>query len=168
MDTSKFKTDIFNLFDKKWAIVTAGKRDDFNSMTIAWGTMGTIWGGAEKGKPILTVFVNPLRYTYEFMNKNDLFTVCFFSEKFRKELLLMGSRSGREGDRLKGTGLTPVFSDNCVYFKEAETAFVCRKLYQQTLDKSLIPPEIAAKYYKPNDDAHRMYIGEVLKIIEKA
>ena len=61
----KFNTDILSLFDKGWALVTAGDLDCFNTMTISWGAMGTLWN-----KPTCTVYVKPVRYTHEFMDAN--------------------------------------------------------------------------------------------------
>ena len=34
----------FSEFDQVWALVTAGTPDNFNTMTISWGGMGTLWG----------------------------------------------------------------------------------------------------------------------------
>lgn len=166
MKPQDFDTHIFSLFDRHWALVTAGTPEKFNSMTISWSSMGTIWGAPGKGRPIVTVYINPLRYTYGIINKCDRYTVSFYPESFRKALTILGSRSGRDGDKLPGTGLTPLTVDGAVTYREAELTFVCRKLFQQTLDKRLIPPEIAEAFYAPEDDAHRMYIGEVEKIIE--
>lgn len=165
MKPSEFKTDIFNLFDKRWAIVTAGTPERYNSMTISWGSMGTIWGAPQNGRPVISVYINPLRYTYQILNDSDRFTVSFFPENSRRDLLLMGSRSGRDGDRLKGTSLTPVSDNGFVYYKEADITFECRKLFQQTLDKNQIPAEIADMFYAPDEEAHRMYIGEVVNIL---
>lgn len=161
MDLTHYNANIFELFLNQWALLTAGNKEDFNSMTIAWGTMGTLWN-----KSVITVYVNPLRYTYDFMNKNDLFTVDFFPAKYHKELGLMGSRSGRDGDRLKGTSLTPCFLDNAVHYKEAELSFICKKLYTQDLVKSSIPQELAKQFYAPEHQAHRMYVGEVIDVIQ--
>ncbi len=166
MNVRAFRTDIFNLFDQRWAIVTAGTPENFNSMTISWGSMGTIWGAPGQGKPIITVYINPLRYTYQILNDSDRFTVSFFPEERRQDLLQMGSRSGRNGDRLKGTQLTPFSEDGYVSYREAELTFACRKLYQQTLDKQQIPAEIAELFYDPDEEAHRMYIGEVVAVLE--
>ena len=48
----KLTTDIFSEFDQVWALVTAGTPDNFNTMTISWGGMGTLWG-----KPVATVYI---------------------------------------------------------------------------------------------------------------
>ena len=64
----EFTTDIFSQFDKKWALLTAGDKENFNTMTVSWGGLGTIWG-----KPVATVYVRKSRYTHEFMEDNDYF-----------------------------------------------------------------------------------------------
>lgn len=164
MEISEFRTNIFDLFDKHWALVTAGVPGNFNAMTVSWGSMGTIWGPPGSGRPIISVYINPLRYTYRIMNSTNKFTVSFFPEERRSDMMLMGSRSGRDGDPLKGTTLTPKDVDGFVTFEEALLTFECHKLFQQTLEKDEIPPQIANMFYAPDEDAHRMYIGEVLKI----
>ena len=55
--------DIFSQFDKKWALLTSGTKDKFNSMTISWGGAGTLWS-----KPVVTAYVRTSRYTHDFMN----------------------------------------------------------------------------------------------------
>ena len=92
--TMNYKTDIFGTYDKEWALLTAGSMDNFNTMTISWGGMGTLWG-----KPVVTVYVKPIRYTYEFLEKNDYFTLSFFPEEYRADLLTLGTKSGRDGDK---------------------------------------------------------------------
>ena len=98
-----FSTDILTLFDKKWALVTAGDISDFNAMTISWGGMGTLWG-----KPVATVYVKPVRYTHEFMENNDYFTISFFEEEYRGALKVMGTKSGRDCNKVEESRLTPV------------------------------------------------------------
>ncbi|MDD6551601.1 MAG: hypothetical protein PUF16_07450 [Lachnospiraceae bacterium] len=66
MDFKEEDYKAFELFNKKWALVTAGDMNDYNTMTVGWGELGTIWGHAFKGRSIVTVFVHPTRYTSEF------------------------------------------------------------------------------------------------------
>ena len=54
------------MFNKDWALVSAGDLDDFDTCTIGWGSLGDIWGGINKGRPIVTVYVNPTRYTNDY------------------------------------------------------------------------------------------------------
>ena len=156
-----FNTEIFSQFDKKWALLTAGSLDNFNTMTVSWGGLGTIWN-----KSVATVYVRLSRYTHEFMDNNDYFTVSFYPEAQRKTLGVLGSKSGRDMDKINGSGLTPVKAGKSVSFKEAEITLVCRKLFRQRVELSNIPEEIVKACYG-SGDPHDMYIGEVVDIISK-
>ena len=150
-----------NLFDEQWALLTAGPKDHFNTMTISWGGMGTLWA-----KPVITLYVKPCRYTYEFMENNDYFVVSFFGGQYKKDLGILGSRSGRDGDKLSLTSLTPVEIEHGMTYKEATQTIICRKIYEQDLDKQKIPQEAIDRYYS-DEPVHKMYVGEVINIIEK-
>ena len=154
----EFTTDIFNQFDKKWALLTAGKKDSFNTMTVSWGGLGTIWS-----KPVATVYVRTSRYTHDFMDREEYFTVSFFPEEYRKILGVLGSKSGRDMDKMKDSGLTPKQAGESVTFDEAEVTLVCKKLFMQRLEPENIIDEAARAFYK-NDAPHDMYIGEVVEI----
>ena len=41
MDFLKKTYNVFEMFNDRWALATAGSIDDYNTMTIAWGSMGT-------------------------------------------------------------------------------------------------------------------------------
>ena len=157
----KFETDVFSVFDKKWALLTAGNKESFNTMTVSWGGMGTIWG-----KPVATVYVRTSRYTHEFMDREGYFTVSFYPEEYRKVLGVLGSKSGRDMDKMNGSGLTAKALQESVTFAEAEITLVCRKMFMQRLEPSNITDPDAAKFYA-GDAPHDMYIGEVVDIIEK-
>ncbi|MCR5204138.1 MAG: flavin reductase [Lachnospiraceae bacterium] len=156
-----FETDIFSIFDKKWALLTAGNKESFNTMTVSWGGMGTIWG-----KPVATVYVRTSRYTHEFMDREEYFTLSFYPEEYRKTLGVLGSKSGRDIDKMNGSGLTAKELSNSMTFEEAEITIVCRKMFMQRLEPSNISDSDAAKFYA-GDAAHDMYIGEVVDIIRK-
>ena len=166
MDFTKKAYNVFEMFNDRWALATAGDIEDYNTMTIAWGSMGTIWGSPHKGKPILTVYVSPARYTYSYLEKNGYFTVSFFPEAYRKDLGILGSKSGRDGDKVALTSLEPVSIEHGVDFKQAELTFVCRKLYSHQFEKDQVPPEVASWIYK-SMPTHTMFIGEVVDVIER-
>lgn len=151
----------FAILEKDWMLLTAGDfaGKDFNCMAIGWGSMGTMWS-----KPLVMVVVRPTRHTYRFMEKFDSFTVCALPEKFKDALSYMGSHSGRDGDKIKATGLTPIKSVKIQApgFDEAELIIECRKMYFDDFDPAhFISPDIAKNY---NGDYHRMYFGEVLHL----
>ncbi|MCR4926738.1 MAG: flavin reductase [Lachnospiraceae bacterium] len=156
----KFSTEIFSQFDKKWALLTAGVKDDFNSMTISWGGLGTIWN-----RPVATVYVRTSRYTHDYMEKNDFFTISFYPERYKRDLGVFGSKSGRELDKMNYEGFTAKEAGQSMTFEEAEVTLVCKKLFKQQLDIDKMPAEIAEKFYAA-DAPHDMYIGEVIDIIK--
>ena len=151
---------IFEIFDEGWPILTAGNKDSFNMMTISWGSLGTLWN-----KPVATVYVRTSRYTHDYMDENELFTISFYPEEYKKILGVMGSKSGRDIDKMGDSGLTPKAVSGTMTFEEAEVTLVCRKLFRQELAVANIPEDIAASLYAV-DAPHDMYIGEVVDIIK--
>lgn len=155
----QLNTDIFSLFDKDWALLTAGTMAHYNTMTVSWGSLGTLWN-----KPTATVYVKPIRYTHAFMEENEYFTLSFFPKGYEKDLLLLGKKSGRDGDKLALTSLTPTALENAVAYKEAELTLLCRKMYHAEMEKSAMPSEAIRDYYE-SEAPHTLYIGEVVEII---
>ena len=145
-----------DLVGKKWMLITAGTPDKFNTMTASWGGWGELWF-----KPVAFIFVRPQRYTYEFLERESFFTLSFFDETLQPKLKFCGTHSGREIDKVAECGFSPVAAQNgSVYFKEAQLVLECKKLYFQDLDPAHFLDESIAKHY-PNNDFHRMYIGEI-------
>lgn len=151
---------VFDMFNNRWALLTAGDEQDWNAMTISWGSLGTIWGSPGEGKPIATVYVNPERYTLAFMQRHDTFTISFFPPEYRKDLAYLGSHSGREGDKVAKTSLTPVFLPEGVTFAQAEQTFFCRKLYEAPFHREGMSKEINDFY--SGWDPHWMFVGEIV------
>ena len=160
MNKNELETKPFALFHETWALLTAGPINDHNSMTISWGGLGTLWN-----KDVATVYVKPCRYTYQFMEKNDYFVLSFFDEKYKKSLLVMGSKSGRDFNKDELSGLTPIEHEGLTIYKEAKMTLICKKIYQNDLVLDNIPQKEAETYYQ-EEAPHRMYIGEVVKVIK--
>ena len=154
-----FSTNALQVFDKDWALLTAGTEQHYNTMTISWGGLGTLWG-----KPVATVYVKPIRYTHDFMEQSDCFTVSFYPAQYRRALGLLGSLSGRDGDKIAQAGLTPRFLDGAVTFREAKITLVCKKIYRQDMDTAQMPADVVSDHYE-SEAAHTMYIGEVVDIV---
>jgi flavin reductase (DIM6/NTAB) family NADH-FMN oxidoreductase RutF len=151
-----------HLWDKQWLLLTSGDfaADQFNAMTVGWGSLGTMWG-----RPFAQVVVRPIRYTYEFMERYDTFTLCAFPERYRKALQLLGTRSGRDGDKIAAAGLTPIASTQVAApgFAEAELIVECRKIYWDDLDPvHFLDPDIERNY--PHKHYHRIYFGQVVAL----
>jgi flavin reductase (DIM6/NTAB) family NADH-FMN oxidoreductase RutF len=162
IEPEKITANPFQLIGADWMLITAGSLDKFNTMTASWGGMGILWN-----KKVCFIFVRPSRYTYEFTEAQESFTLCFFEEKYRKVLSFCGSKSGRDVDKVAETGLTPQEGKSgSVYFEEAKLVIECRKIYYQDIDKAhFLDPSIAKCYI--DQGYHRMYIGEIINILEK-
>ncbi len=164
---------VFEMFRKEWAVVTAGTPDNYNSLVVAWGSLGTIWTNpGKKTGATITVYVYPTRYTHEFLKQNEKFTVSFFPKSLRKQVFVLGSKSGRDGDKVAESGLTPKEIDGTVTYEEATFTFVCRKILQQPIDKENLSEDIR-EYYAANPNAypavedgeyqpHWIFMGEIL------
>ncbi|MCR5138348.1 MAG: flavin reductase [Oscillospiraceae bacterium] len=100
--------------------------------------------------------------------KYNLFTVSFFPEEFRPDLSILGSRSGRDADKVALTGLTPVETNGSVSFAQAELTFVCRKLYSHQFEKEKVPKDAANWIYSKGLPPHTMFIGEVIEAVERS
>ncbi|MDR0368517.1 MAG: flavin reductase [Bacteroidales bacterium] len=141
-----------------WLALAAGKKNDMNAMTVGWITIGQIWSD-----PVAMVYVSPDRYTFEFMERNDYFTVTAFPEEDREKLLILGTRSGRDGDKIKDAGLTveytklgnPTFTNGCLMLE-------CRKIYSQQIDSTLIDKTIRKSFYVDyKQSVHHLYVGAI-------
>ncbi len=174
---AKKEYKVFEMFSHQMALVTAGDIGHFNGCTIGWGSLGNIWSRAGSAGPIVTVYVYPSRYTCEFLKKNDTFTVSFFPTEYRKALGYMGTHSGRNEDKVKGAGLTPVSIGASVGYQEAELTFLCKKLYQHEFVKEDLAESIH-EYYKANPavyppdangewQTHYMFVGEIIEVEDK-
>ena len=157
---------VFEMFSNQWALVTAGDPGHYNTCTIGWGSFGTIWGGPGAGRSIVTVYVNPDRYTFDFLKNSDTFTVEFFPPEYRKALGYLGSHSGRDGDKVAAAGLTPKELAGGVTFEEANMTFVCHKLYQGPFEREGLADEINQGIYK-DWQPHWMFVGEITAVEDK-
>ena len=123
------------MFDEQWLLLTGGDfaRGKFNAMTISWGSLGIIWG-----RPFVQVVVRPTRYTHEFMERFDTFTVTAFPERHRRALNLLGSKSGRDGDKIaeisfdgSGCAISQASASLMTTQLKGKTAAEAEKLYKE-------------------------------------
>ena len=147
----------FEAIGKQWFLLTAGtQQTGWNTMTCSWGTAGVLWN-----KPSVTCYVRHSRYTLGFMEQQDMFTLSFLGDEHRKALAFCGSHSGRDCDKAAESGLHPVALDGAVTFEEAKLVLVCKKRYAADMDIADIPEDAKTSFYGDND-AHRLYIGEIV------
>lgn len=159
IDPEKFILSPFKRIGKDWFLISAQRAQKVNSMTAAWGAMGVMWG-----KNVMFTVIRPQRYTKEFVDSCDNFSVCFFPDKYKKTLSYFGKVSGREEDKIKKSGLALNNTASVPFFEQADTVIICRKLYRQSFDPACFldkEPEIA-NY--PLKDYHDLYISEIQDI----
>ena len=162
IDPKSLDQNVFSLIGDQWMLLTAGTGEKCNTMTASWGGLGVLWG-----KPVATVYIRPQRYTLEFVEREEKFTLAFFGEAYRKALALCGSKSGRDIDKVKECGFTVETADGAPYFAEADLVLVCKKAYWQDMDPThFLDGEIDGKWY-PEKDYHRIFIGEIETVLKK-
>lgn len=157
-------------FGDDWAALATGGEGDSNAMTIAWGELGSLWDRVHQHGciPVATVFVRPQRYTHEFMDREDTFSISFLGPEHKRALGYLGSHSGRDGDKYGPAGLTPIYDDGTTYFAEARLVLVCRKLYADVLkEQGFVDRAIMERNY-PERDFHTVYVGEIVKALAQA
>jgi flavin reductase (DIM6/NTAB) family NADH-FMN oxidoreductase RutF len=162
IDIADLKIQPHDLFHHQWCLLTAGDyaKGTYNTMTIGWGAIGTMWS-----RPFVFVAVRHSRYTYEFMQQYDTFTVSAFPAEYQDALSYLGSHSGRDGDKIAEAGLTPEPSTSvqAPSFNEAEIVIECRKTYADDLNPVHFLDETIYMHY-PNRDFHRIYYGQILHV----
>lgn len=164
IDPKQLSGNVFSDFDSGWALLSAGKKDSYNTMTISWGGLGWLWR-----RPVAYIFVRKSRYTHEFVDANEIMTVSFFEpEKYRKELGILGSKSGRDMDKMTDSGLTPIWLEDAPAYDEARKILICKKLYKNPLNINAVPKEVLEEAYEPGlTELHDAYIAEVISAYEK-
>lgn len=139
--------NFFEAIGKEWMLVTSGSKEKFNTMTASWGGIGFLWN-----KAVAFIFIRPERYTYEFIEKNDMLTLSFLGSGNRSIYNICGSKSGRDTDKIKESGLLPLTTpDGNVTFEQARLTLECRKLYGQLLS----PEHFIDKVCQTNGMEHR-------------
>lgn len=144
----------------EWMLISAGNEQGYNMMTASWGFAGEVWGNDS-----VMALIRPQRYTMDYVNQNEYFTLSFYG--YRKDIhSVCGSKSGRDVDKTALTGLTPVFIDNTVYFDEARLVIICKKQYVDIMKKECFIDKAPLDCYKEND-FHYMIIGKIEKVLVK-
>lgn len=165
VDFRTLTPEIFQVFGTQNALLTAGDRTDCNTMTIGWCQLGRLWS-----IPVCTVYVRPERYTYQFTESHDYFTVSVLPMSHKQTTMqICGTKSGRDIDKIKECGLTLRYGvGDAPFFDEAEWVLVCRKLYAQDLNEScVLGGDSVLRHYGAKGGWHRAYTGEVVEAYTK-
>ncbi|MDR3046952.1 MAG: flavin reductase [Bacteroidales bacterium] len=160
--------NVIQMISNEWMLITVGNQEKYNTMTASWGMMGELWG-----KPVTACFIRPQRFTYEFIENSEYYTLCFFDSTYHQALEFCGTKSGRDypdQNKAEAAGLTPAYTENgAVYFKESYLVIECKKIYAQQFQKEFfVTDEITNpdnRLYPTLDELHKAYIGEIVKVL---
>ena len=157
VDPKEISLQPMDIFATDWALLTAGTAESWNTMTIGWGGLGTLWS-----QPMATVYVRPDRHTHGFMEESDRFTISFFGEDDREKLNFCGAHSGRDTDKT-ACGITPMeVDDGAIAFEDAELIISCRKVYSTDFEaEKLLDEAILSSRYPGETPLHTAYWGVI-------
>ena len=144
---------------KNGVFLTSCAGDKVNIMVIGWGHIGVIWN-----RPVFVAYVRGCRYTSELLDANPEFTVNVPVNGFDKETFMTcGRKSGRDMDKIRECGLTPVPPEEISVpgIKEFPLTLECRIIYREKQDASRLPEEIREKFYSAEPSEHIAYFGEI-------
>ena len=144
INPKEIKDNLIKAISEEYMLISAGNENGYNMMTASWGFTGEIWG-----EDSVVALVRPERYTMEFIDKNDLFTLSFYGDN-KGIHKICGSRSGRDCNKTELCGLTPVFDRGTVYFEQARMVLVCRKQYRQRTFE-VVPEKGLSQCYNRQD-----------------
>lgn len=142
-----------------WILITSGTYDKINVMTASWGGLGVLWE-----KPVSFCFINPTRYSINTMDEGDTYTISFYTEAYKDAMLYCGTKSGRDTDKIKGSGLTPIKTPSgATVFSEAWMILECKKIIAQPIQSESVIVKPSNNDWSKNG-YHKMYIGEILNV----
>lgn len=156
--------NVFKLFSENHSVLTSGTENDYNSMTASWGGWGQLFEQSTAWN-----ILGGKRYTLEYIKKNETYTVTFFEETYKDQVLFLGSKSGRNSNKMKEVKLTKIVTPSgLITYKEAMLILEC-KLVQVTPVKA---EDFKTKYGKDfiskafNDSGayHNLIFGEITNV----
>lgn len=172
IDPRQFPDNPFFLMGDEWFLMTAEKEGKVNTMTVGWGGLGVMWM-----KPVIFSAVRPERYTFEFSEYADTFSMTIFDDSYenrRKMLAYCGTVSGRDEDKIAKSNLTVVYEGATPYFKEASAAFICKKIMATVFQPEELCDQDFAKYYGGTNNKHGegggwhiLYIAQITDLLVK-
>jgi flavin reductase (DIM6/NTAB) family NADH-FMN oxidoreductase RutF len=114
--------NVFTLVGKVFPVITAGKENHYNSMIASGGGMGLLFM-----KPTTWCILRADRYTLEMIQKEQTYTLSYFPNEYKEQILFLGSKSGRDSEKMKEVELTSVQAPaGDMSFKEARLILECK------------------------------------------
>jgi len=156
--------NVFRLVGKDYFAITVGKVDYYNSMVGSGGGMGMLFK-----KPATWCVLRSDRHTLELILKEQTYTISYFPDTYKEELLFLGSKSGRDSDKMKEVKLTTIRTPlGDISFKEARLIIGCKLMQITTPDTNDFYTQEAKDYlnkaYKEASDIRKYVFGEITQV----
>lgn len=162
IDINELYLNPFTKIGKDWMLITAKHNDKINTMTASWGGLGFMWG-----KNVAYTVIRPQRYTKQFIDNNDYFSLCFFNNDYKKTLSYLGSVSGKDENKIENSKLSILQYNDIPLFYESKLVLICKKLYMQEIEKDCFIDKSLNNLWYKNNDYHTLYISEITNVFVK-
>lgn len=157
---TEWTENTFSLFNDQWVLIAAEKDGKVNAMTASWGGLGVLWN-----EQVATIYVRASRYTREFLDAAQTFSLTVFDASYKPMLLeTMGRKSGRDTEKMRESGLVVEHIGDTPVFAQARLALVCEKIYRHGFDQQGFIWREALEHNYGEGDFHILYIGKVLGV----
>ena len=164
----EIRDNVFTLVGKDFPVVSVGNKDCYNAMTASGGGLVLLFR-----KPSTMLIFPQKRYTLELIEKERKYTLSYFSDEYREQVMFLGSKSGRDSDKMQAVELTGMETpDGNMSFREARLVIEC-KLSQ------MLVPNFPDDFYVQEDvdyltepykdlSEHRRYVfGEITRVWQR-
>ena len=157
------KENVFDQIKLGMPLLTAESGGRCNTMTVNWGEMGYLWN-----RCVTTIFVRPQRFTLPILEAAEGYSLCFMGKGYAEQVAYCGRVSGRDEDKIARCGFTVAHKHGIPYFEEAELVVLCKKSFEaQMTAEGFLDRDIVPACY-PKGDFHKLFIGEILEVLQKA
>jgi flavin reductase (DIM6/NTAB) family NADH-FMN oxidoreductase RutF len=156
--------NVFTLVGKVFPVITAGKEDHYNSLTASGGGLGLLFK-----KPTTWCILRADRYTLEMIQKEQTYTMSYFPNEYKEQILFLGSKSGRDSEKMKEVDLTSIrIPSGDMSFEEARLIVVCKLTQITTPDPDDFYSQEAKDYineaYKEANHYRKYVFGEITHV----
>lgn len=157
-----FQVNPFTKIGKEWMLITSSNKEKVNTMTASWGGLGVMWN-----KNVAFIVLRPQRYTKDFIDSSNKFSLSFFDENYKSILAYCGKVSGRNENKIKNSNLHIIFINDVPTFEEASLVITCKNLYKQNIVPDCFIDKSIDDLNYPNKDYHTLYLAEITGIFSK-
>jgi len=166
IEATELTDNVFKLVGQDYTVITAGSDSLHNSMTASYGGWGQLFE-----LPVTWCFLNASRYTLEVIKKEQTYTMSYFPERYKEQVLFFGSKSGRNSEKMKENILTYVETPaGNITYKEARLIIECKLLSITETDPKDFYSEKGKTFVEKGmkdgngKEFHKLVFGEITNV----